>query len=143
MLANDEFIEWAEVFGKRYGTGVKALESQLGEGLDVLLAAMSQMGPEVTLWIASNGPDTARLQARTRGDARIQWLGRLTDEEKFRRLRGAHHDAGIARPMQDLLRGVRAFPIGRRLSIFYRSGRGFAVENATRQNGARIRVRRI
>lgn len=60
------------------------------KGLDVLLTAMAQLGPEVTLWIASNGPDTTRLQARTRGDARIQWLGRLSDEEKFRRLRGAH-----------------------------------------------------
>lgn len=60
------------------------------KGLDVLIAAMERMGPEVRLWIASNGPDTERLQSATGGDARIQWLGRLSDEEKISRLKGAH-----------------------------------------------------
>ena len=59
------------------------------KGLDVLLAAMADLGPDVTLWVASNGPDTERLQAQTAGDARVHWLGRLTDEEKISRLRGA------------------------------------------------------
>jgi phosphatidyl-myo-inositol alpha-mannosyltransferase len=60
------------------------------KGLDVLIAAMAELGPEVTLWVASNGPDTERLRAQTAGDARIVWLGRLTDEEKISRLKGAH-----------------------------------------------------
>jgi phosphatidylinositol alpha-mannosyltransferase len=60
------------------------------KGLEVLLAAMATLGPEVRLWIGSNGPDTARLQDATAQDARIQWLGRLTDEEKISRLKGAH-----------------------------------------------------
>lgn len=47
MLKNDEFIEWAEVFGKRYGTGLKALESQLDEGLDVLLDIDVQGGKQM------------------------------------------------------------------------------------------------
>ncbi len=59
------------------------------KGLDVLLAAMPLLGPDVQLWIASNGPDTDRLRAQTSGDARIQWLGRLSDEEKIARLKGA------------------------------------------------------
>ncbi len=59
------------------------------KGLDVLLAAMRDLGPEVRLWIGSNGPDTARLQAATAADDRILWLGRLSDEEKISRLRGA------------------------------------------------------
>ena len=59
------------------------------KGLDVLLDAMEQLPADVTLWIASSGPDTERLKARTAGDARVQWLGRLTDEEKVARLRGA------------------------------------------------------
>ncbi len=59
------------------------------KGLDVLLAAMRELGPEVRLWIGSNGPDTARLQAATAADDRILWLGRLSDEEKISRLRGA------------------------------------------------------
>jgi phosphatidylinositol alpha-mannosyltransferase len=60
------------------------------KGLDVLIAAMAEMGPEVTLWVASNGPDTARLEAATADDPRIQWLGRLSDDEKIARLKGAH-----------------------------------------------------
>jgi len=59
------------------------------KGLDVLLAAMHKLGPEVTLWVASNGPDTDRLRAATANDPRIHWLGRLSDEEKISRLKGA------------------------------------------------------
>ncbi|MFO0724624.1 MAG: guanylate kinase [Myxococcota bacterium] len=47
MIKNDEFIEWAEVFGKRYGTGLQALESQLEEGLDVLLDIDVQGGKQM------------------------------------------------------------------------------------------------
>lgn len=59
------------------------------KGLDVLIAAMAELGPEVRLWIGSSGPDTARLQEMTAGDGRIEWLGRLSDEEKIARLKGA------------------------------------------------------
>jgi len=59
------------------------------KGLDVLLAAMRQLGPEVRLWVGSTGPDTARLRAEFADDARIEWLGRLTDADKMARLRGA------------------------------------------------------
>lgn len=54
MLANDEFIEWAEVFGKRYGTGVRALESQLAEGLDVLLDIDVQGGKQMRRRVAGS-----------------------------------------------------------------------------------------
>jgi phosphatidyl-myo-inositol alpha-mannosyltransferase len=43
----------------------------------------------VRLWIASDGPDTARLQEEYSGDPRIEWLGRVNDEEKIARLKGA------------------------------------------------------
>jgi phosphatidylinositol alpha-mannosyltransferase len=59
------------------------------KGLDVLLAAMTELGPEVTLWVASSGPDTERLRQQTGADPRIKWLGRISDEEKISRLRGA------------------------------------------------------
>ena len=59
------------------------------KGLDVLLGAMAHLGPEVTLWIASSGPDSERLQALTAGDRRIKWLGRVEDAEKIARLKGA------------------------------------------------------
>jgi phosphatidyl-myo-inositol alpha-mannosyltransferase len=59
------------------------------KGLDVLLAAVQELGPEVRVWVGSTGPDTARLRAQYADDARIEWLGRLTDADKMARLRGA------------------------------------------------------
>jgi phosphatidylinositol alpha-mannosyltransferase len=59
------------------------------KGLAVLLDAMAALPADVRLWVASDGPETARLQAATAGDPRIEWLGRLDDDEKARRLRAA------------------------------------------------------
>jgi phosphatidyl-myo-inositol alpha-mannosyltransferase len=59
------------------------------KGLAVLLEAFQSMPSDVRLWIASDGPDTARLRAEYGIDARISWLGRISDPEKFARLRGA------------------------------------------------------
>lgn len=59
------------------------------KGLDVLLAAMRHLPDDVTLWVASTGPDTARLRSEYAGDRRIDWLGRLSDSDKIARLRGA------------------------------------------------------
>jgi phosphatidylinositol alpha-mannosyltransferase len=59
------------------------------KGLEVLLRAHATLPADVTLWIASDGPDTARLQREFAGDHRITWLGRITDDEKIARLRGA------------------------------------------------------
>ena len=59
------------------------------KGLDVLCSAMAALPADVQLWIASDGPDTERLHRRFGGDPRISWLGRLSDQDKFDRLRGA------------------------------------------------------
>lgn len=59
------------------------------KGLDVLLAALASLPADVKVWIGSDGPDTERLKVRHAGDPRLEWLGRLSDEEKRRRLRGA------------------------------------------------------
>jgi phosphatidyl-myo-inositol alpha-mannosyltransferase len=59
------------------------------KGLAVLLEAMTLLPADVRLWVASEGPQTAELQARTAGDRRVSWLGRISDEEKASRLRGA------------------------------------------------------
>ncbi|MBT7429663.1 MAG: glycosyltransferase family 4 protein, partial [Ilumatobacter sp.] len=59
------------------------------KGLSVLIDAFEQMPADVDLWIGSDGPDTAALQRRTSGDQRIHWLGRITEKDKFARLRGA------------------------------------------------------
>lgn len=59
------------------------------KGLDVLLAALDEVGDDVVCWVAGEGPDTARLKAKYRGDPRIEWLGRIADHDKLSRLRGA------------------------------------------------------
>jgi phosphatidylinositol alpha-mannosyltransferase len=59
------------------------------KGLAVLLAAMSELPPHVRLWIASDGPETQLLRQRVAGDTRIEWLGRIDDDEKASRLRAA------------------------------------------------------
>ncbi len=59
------------------------------KGLGVLLATVEHLPADVRLWIASDGPETAALRAGLADHDRVQWLGRLTEEEKAERLRGA------------------------------------------------------
>jgi phosphatidylinositol alpha-mannosyltransferase len=59
------------------------------KGLAVLLEAMAELPPDVRLWVAGDGPETESLRRRVAGDVRVEWLGRVTDEEKAARLRGA------------------------------------------------------
>jgi phosphatidylinositol alpha-mannosyltransferase len=59
------------------------------KGLDVLLAAMAHLPADVTLWIASTGPDTERLRREYGDDDRVVWLGRVSDEDKIAHLAGA------------------------------------------------------
>jgi phosphatidyl-myo-inositol alpha-mannosyltransferase len=59
------------------------------KGLAVLLAAMTQLPGDVRLWVTGEGPHTAKLQVASSGDARVQWLGRVSDDEKASLLAGA------------------------------------------------------
>lgn len=59
------------------------------KGLAVLLEASARLPRDVRIWIAGEGPETERLRARWAGDPRMEWLGRLSDDEKAQRMRGA------------------------------------------------------
>lgn len=59
------------------------------KGLSVLLEALTSLPPDVRLWVGSDGPETDRLQRQSAGDPRIEWLGRIDEDEKLSRLRGA------------------------------------------------------
>ncbi len=59
------------------------------KGLAVLLEAFTTLPPDARLWIASDGPAGPPLRAAYAGDKRISWLGRISDPEKFARLRGS------------------------------------------------------
>jgi len=59
------------------------------KGLEVLLQAHRDLASDVELWIASDGPETARLMREYGDDPRIQWRGRISDTEKLDLLRRA------------------------------------------------------
>jgi phosphatidylinositol alpha-mannosyltransferase len=59
------------------------------KGLVYLLEAFSMLGPDLALWVCGEGPETAKLRARFAGDERVEWLGRVSDSEAARRVRGA------------------------------------------------------
>lgn len=58
------------------------------KGLEVLLRAVAHLPEDVTVWVAGDGPQTDELRARYQ-DPRIEWLGRISDDERDRRLAGA------------------------------------------------------
>ena len=47
MVEGDAFIEWAQVFDHRYGTGLQATRDQLDRGVDVLLDIDVQGGAQI------------------------------------------------------------------------------------------------
>ncbi len=59
------------------------------KGLSVLLDAFQRLDVDAELWIAGTGPDTDELKQRCGHDERITWLGRVSDEHKFARLKSA------------------------------------------------------
>lgn len=59
------------------------------KGLEVLLQAVEHLPPTTRVWVAGEGEDTHDLRRR-HPDARIEWLGRIDDDERDRRLAGAH-----------------------------------------------------
>ena len=59
------------------------------KGLHVLLDALPYLPADCKIWVAGDGPYTRELQRRTTGDARVEWLGRISDTERVQRMRGA------------------------------------------------------
>ena len=75
LLAQDEFLEWAEVFGHRYGTPRSAVDQAREDGRDVLLdidvrgaaSLREKLADAVTVFVLPPGRDT--LEQRLRGRA--------------------------------------------------------------------------
>jgi guanylate kinase len=73
MVDGNGFLEWADVFGHRYGTGLEATRGALSEGRDLLLdidvqgARQVRAGPVQAISIMLLPPDYATLEARLRG----------------------------------------------------------------------------
>ena len=57
------------------------------KGVSTLIDAFAGLDRDVDLWIAGDGPQRDNL--RGRGTASVEWLGRISDDEKATRLRSA------------------------------------------------------
>jgi guanylate kinase len=85
MAESGAFLEWAEVFGNLYGTGLEATRLALADGLDLLLdidiqgARKVRGGPLESVSVMILPPDYATLESRL--------AGRGSENEPERRLR--------------------------------------------------------
>jgi phosphatidylinositol alpha-mannosyltransferase len=57
------------------------------KGVGVLLDAFARVGRDADLWIAGDGPQLDKLH--THDSLSVEWLGRISDDEKATRLRSA------------------------------------------------------
>ncbi len=77
MIAADDFLEWAEVFGNYYGTAVSTLRHAKDEGKDLLLdidvqgalQVMKKMPEAVSIFILPPSPAVLELRLRNRSKA--------------------------------------------------------------------------
>ena len=77
MIAADEFLEWAEVFGNYYGTALSALEQARRNKHDLLLdidvqgavQVMQRMPAAVALFILPPSPEVLERRLRNRSQA--------------------------------------------------------------------------
>ena len=58
------------------------------KGLEVLLQALPGLPEDLSVWVGGEGPQTEELKARY-DDPRLEWLGRISDEERDRRMSAA------------------------------------------------------
>ncbi len=57
------------------------------KGLNVLLTALADLPDDLRVWVGGDGPQTEELRQRY-PDPRIEWLGRIDDDERAARMRG-------------------------------------------------------
>ncbi len=77
MIAADEFLEWAEVFGNYYGTALNALNHARAEGKDLLLdidvqgavQVMRRLPAAISIFILPPSPQVLEMRLRNRSEA--------------------------------------------------------------------------
>ena len=73
MVGDGAFVEWAEVFGNQYGTGVEVTREALARGRDLVLdidvqgASQVRGGPVPSVSVMLLPPDFATLESRLTG----------------------------------------------------------------------------
>ncbi len=96
MIAADEFLEWAEVFGNYYGTALSVLEHARVQGKDLLLdidvqgalQVMKKMPNAVPIFILPPSPKVLEMRLRNRSQAE----GMTQESIIERRLSQARHE---------------------------------------------------
>lgn len=97
MIAKDELLEWAEVYGNYYGTPLKKIQEKLAAGEDILLEIDTQGAMKVKdkvpegLFIYLIPPSLAELEKRIRG------RGSETEESLAKRLGAAREEIEIGK----------------------------------------------
>lgn len=90
MIAREEFLEWAEVFGNFYGTALSALDHARSEGRDLLLdidvqgalQIIAKMPEAISIFILPPSPQVLEMRLRNRSQAE----GNVLEEVIQRRL---------------------------------------------------------
>ncbi|RIV28242.1 guanylate kinase [Alicyclobacillaceae bacterium I2511] len=92
MIANNQLLEWAEVYGKFYGTPRSFVEDRLEQGIDVLL----EIDIQGAMQVRCTYPDGVFLflipPSATELRSRILGRGSETDESFQRRFGAARHE---------------------------------------------------
>ena len=84
MLARDEFLEWAEVFGNYYGTHRCILEEARNRGKDLVLdidvqgarQLIEKIPEAVTIFVLAPSRQVLEQRLRSRGEDREEVIGR-------------------------------------------------------------------
>ena len=121
MEAEGAFLERAEVFGNRYGTGLEETRGKLGKGDDLLLeidvqgAAQIRRGPVEAVSVMILPPDFATLEARLVGrgsEGAEQRAGRLAkarvEAAEYRHFNYVVVNADLDRAVEEVASIVRA-----------------------------------
>ncbi|MCU1323779.1 MAG: guanylate kinase [Acidobacteriaceae bacterium] len=96
MIAAGEFLEWAEVFGNYYGTGLAALEHARIAGKDLLLdidvqgamQVMKKLPTAVSIFILPPSPKVLEMRLRNRSEAEKMTVEAVIEQ----RLAEAEHE---------------------------------------------------
>ncbi len=121
MEAEGAFLECADVFGNRYGTGLVQTREKLAKGRDLLLeidiqgAAQVRHGPVEAVSVMLLPPDFATLESRLTGrgsEAADQRAGRLAkareEAEEYRHFNYVVVNAELERAVEQVASVVRA-----------------------------------